>query len=227
MWKLLPWWRKLIWLTAGISVLGSLAAFAASHWVRRCAGPYIVSPDRAQPAQTAIVLGAYVYGKPGTLSDVVKDRVDAAIELYRLGKVDTLLMTGDHGQSDYDEVNWMRVYAEKHGVPREKIFLDHAGFNTYDSMVRARRVFEVRTAVIVTNRFHLERAVFLARSQGIEAQGVVADRRAYLDAAFYEQREFAARCKAFLNVYLLRPAPALLGPPVPITGSAAASHDQD
>jgi SanA protein len=220
-----PLWRKILWFGVWLFFAVAVAAVLANLWVCRRARRFIVGADQVKPAQTAIVLGAYVYGTPGRLSPVLQDRVDTAIELFRAGVVDSLLMSGDHGQDDYDEVNWMRIYAEQKGVPTSKIFLDHAGFNTYDTMVRARRVFQVESAVVVTNRFHLDRAVFLALSQGIRAEGVVADKRGYLDANYYEQREFAARCKAFLNVYLLRPKPAFLGEPVPITGDAAASHD--
>lgn len=196
----------------------------ASSWILYRARPQICSPQEVLPAQTAIVLGAYVYNNKGALSPVLQDRVDSAIALYDAGKVDSLLMSGDHGQDDYDEVNAMRIYAEKKGVPRGKIFLDHAGFNTYQSMVRARKVFQVETAVVVTNRFHLDRAVFLASSQGMRVQGVVADKRSYADD--YELREFLARCKAFLDVYLLRPRPKYLGPAIPITGEATPSHDK-
>lgn len=216
----------MLWLWVGAVVLIVIGAIGCNLWVLRKAGGSIVSADQTQPAQTAIVLGAYVYGRNNLLSAVLKDRVDTAIELYRAGRVHTLLMSGDHGQTDYDEVNAMRLYAESRGVPSERIFLDHAGFNTYDSMTRARQVFQVETAVVVTNRFHLARAVFLANSQGIRAQGVVADRHRYADAEAYEQREFLARVKAFLNVYLLKPGPALGGEPIPITGDARASHDQ-
>lgn len=194
-------------------------------WVHRQARPYVVAAEKVDRAQVGIVLGALVYGKSGRLSPVLEDRVDTAIALYKAGKVERLLMSGDHGESNYDEVNAMRRYARDHGVPDDRIFTDHAGFNTYDTMVRARKVFLVENAVVVTNGFHLDRSVFLARSAGIQAQGVVADKRPYSDAIYNDQREFLARCKAVLNVYLLRPDPAFLGPAIPITGSARASHD--
>ena len=215
----------MLWLFFAL-FFGALAALPAMNgWVHWRARPYIVSAQEVDHAQVAIVLGALVYAKPGKLSPVLQDRVDTAIALYKAGKVDRLLMTGDHGQQNYDEVNSMRVYAEAKGVPDEHIFLDHAGFNTYDSMARARRVFMVDSAVVVTNQFHLDRSVFLARSQGIKAQGVVADMRPYSDANYNDQREFLARCKAVLNV-IWRPDPTFLGPQIPITGDARASHDQ-
>lgn len=202
------------------------AALAANAWVIHKGHRWVRTLGQSAHAQTAIVLGAYVYGTHGKLSPVLQDRVDMGIALFKAGRVDTLLLSGDHGRADYDEVNAMRAYAEQHGVPNQKIFLDHAGFNTYDTMARARRVFLVESAIVVTNRFHLARAMFLAHSQGIQTQGVVADQRVYVDADYNEQREFAARCKAFLYVYLWRPDPTFLGPAIPITGDARASHDQ-
>lgn len=197
-----------------------------SSWVESQGRQGFVELEKADHAQTAIVLGAGVYDG-GALSAVLQDRVDCAIALYHLGKVDSLLMSGDHGYQDYDEVNAMREYAIKHDVPNERIFMDHAGFNTYDTMMRARQIFEVESAVVVTNRFHLARAVFLARHAGIKAQGVVADKHLYAEADWYEQREFLARCKAFLNCYVTRPGPTLGGPPIPITGDARLSHDKE
>ncbi len=217
--------RKMLWLffVLFFGALGS--APLMNWWVHSRARPYVVAPEQVDHAQVGIVLGALVYGKSGRLSPVLEDRVDAAIALYKAGKVERLLMSGDHGQSNYDEVNAMRRYARERGVPDEHIFTDHAGFNTYDTMARARRVFLVENAVVVTNQFHLDRSVFLARSAGIKAQGVVADKRPYTDAYYNDQREFLARCKAVLNVYLVRPDPAFLGPEIPITGSAKPSHD--
>lgn len=209
-----------------LCLLLALATLAANAWVIHCGRRFVLPPDRCAHAQTAIVPGAYVFGKQGRLGTSLQDRVDTAIALFQAGRVDTLLMSGDHGQRDYDEVNAMRGYAEKHGVASGKIFLDHAGFTTYETMVRARRVFQVDSAIVVTNRFHLDRAVFLAKSQGIQAQGVVAEGHADPFASENDQREFSARCKAFLYVYLLRPEPAFLGPVIPITGEAGPSHDQ-
>lgn len=219
--------RKMFWLLILLGLGGLLTAWLMNQWVRYRARPYILPADQVDHAQTAIVLGALVYNKTGGLSPVLQDRVDTAIALYKSGKVDSLLMSGDHGQQSYDEVNSMRAYAARRGVPDQHIFTDHAGFNTYDSMVRARRVFLVDNAVVVTNAFHLDRSVFLARSAGIRAQGVSGDQHQLLelDNQFNDKREFLARCKAVLNVYILRPDPAFLGEAIPITGDASLSHD--
>ncbi|PKM81166.1 MAG: hypothetical protein CVU89_10300 [Firmicutes bacterium HGW-Firmicutes-14] len=184
-------------------------------------GVYI--PGDAPQAETAIVLGARVY-ENGTLSQVLADRMETGIELYRAGKVKKLLLTGDHGQTNYDEVNHMRTYALERGVPEEDIFMDHAGFSTYDSMYRARDVFRVKTAVIVTQEFHLPRALYIARKIGLEASGVPADKRTYAGENYLQFREFLARTKAVAQV-ALHMKPRYLGPEIPIAGDGRATKD--
>lgn len=177
-----------------------------------------------RPAQAALVLGAYVFpdGRPSTM---VEDRLLAAFELYRSGKVKKILLSGDHGTVAYDEVNAMRRFLEEKGVPAEEIFLDHAGFDTYDSMYRARDVFQVRSVVVVTQGFHLPRALWLARRMGLDAEGLVADRWVYDGARYYEAREMLARVKAFME-WAVQRKPVFLGPVIPITGDGRATHDQ-
>jgi SanA protein len=157
---------------------------------------------------------------------MLADRVITGVLLYKEKKVDKLLMTGDHGLVDYDEVNAMRVYAESLGVPAEDIFMDHAGFNTYESMYRAKDVFQVDSALIVTQRYHLPRAVYIARAFGLNAYGVGADRQLYAGMEYYTFREALARGKAFLQVNLIRPEPRFLGAAIPIDGDGRATHDR-
>lgn len=180
--------------------------------------------SEVRQAQAAIVLGAYVFpdGRPSTM---VEDRLLAALELYQADKVDKILLSGDHGTTAYDEVNAMRRFLEEKGIPPEDIFMDHAGFDTYDSMYRARDVFQVRSAVVVTQGFHLPRAVWLARRMGLDAEGVVADRWVYDGARYYAAREILARVKAFAE-WAVQRKPVFLGPVIPITGDGRATHDQ-
>lgn len=204
-------------------VAAGAVALTISFGVRAYGLRHSVAADEAPHAQVAIVLGAGV-DENGVLSAMLADRVATAVALYRAGKVSKLLMSGDHGSRDYDEVNNMRRYAEKHGVPTQDIFMDHAGFNTYDTMVRARKVFQVESALVVTQAFHLPRAVYLARSQGIDATGVSADRRPYLDPLYFEVRDAAARLKDFFLVNVIHPEPRFLGPALPITGDGRTSQ---
>lgn len=184
----------------------------------------IVPAADAMQAEAVVVLGALVF-PDGSLSPMVQDRLESAYDLYRAGKAKKILISGDHGQADYDEVNAMRRYLEQKGIPPADIFMDHAGFDTYDSMYRTRDVFQARNVIVVTQRFHLPRALWIAQRLGLNPQGVVADRRHYGGSAYYALREMLARIKAFGEVALHR-KPVYLGPVIPIHGDGRATHDQ-
>lgn len=181
--------------------------------------------DELDKAQCVIVLGAKVYSED-SLCAVLQDRVDYAIKIYKAGKADKLLFTGDHGRTEYDEVNAMMNYAILEGVPEEDIFLDHAGFSTYESMYRAKEVFCVRDAIVVTQKFHISRAVYTAEKMGIEANGVNSDPRKYLNATYDALRESLARVKDFFIVNITKPEPTYLGDEIPITGDSSTTHDK-
>lgn len=206
---------------ATAAVVAATAGVNAWVWWR---GHALVAPaSRVRPAQAALVLGALVFpdGRP---SEMLADRLATALDLYRSGKVKKILVSGDHGRADYDEVNAMRRYLEAQGVPAEDIFMDHAGFDTYNSLYRARDVFEVRRVIIVTQAFHLPRALYIARGLGVEAQGVSADRHVYPREAYYEVREMGARLKAWAMV-AVRANPVFLGPVIAIDGDGRRTHD--
>lgn len=181
--------------------------------VRLFAYPFIYTEETLPPMPTAIVLGASTMSN-GTLSVVFRDRVTTAIALYKSGKVSTILITGDNGNKYYNEVTPAGEYMVANGVPREVIFLDYAGFDTYSSMYRARDIFNVKEAIIVTQSFHLSRAVFIARRLGIDAYGLGSDHHQYRFKN--DVREVVANVKAVLDVVLHR-KPKYLGEEVPIT----------
>ncbi|MFA6018458.1 MAG: ElyC/SanA/YdcF family protein [Patescibacteria group bacterium] len=191
--------------------------------VVRNAARFIVSEDEVAHAPIAIVLGAGVK-ESGDPSDMLRDRLLTAVDLYHRGVVDKLLLSGDNGQIEYDEVNAMRIFVLAQNVPAEDIFLDHAGFDTYDSMVRAREVFGISSAIIVTQKYHLARALFLGRTEGIDAYGVIADRQRYLGAIRYQFREIFADVKAVLSV-VFNVSPTYLGVPIDSTGDGRATWD--
>ncbi len=172
----------------------------------------------------AIVLGARVM-KDGTPSHALEDRLHAALDLWRARKIERILVTGDHGEQGYNEVASMHRWLTQRGVPPERIFTDHAGFRTFDSMVRAAEIFEVKEAVVCTQRFHLARSIYLARQHGIDAVGLVADRRVYAKRRKDARREFLARVVAFLDVQVWGREPKFLGPKIPIQGRPEASYD--
>ncbi len=205
--------RRWMWWT--LLPLAALGVGMGALWLRQMAYIY-ASPEAAPPAPVAIVFGAAVYpgGRP---SPVLADRVMTAVDLYRQGKVRHLLLSGDNRFVYYDEPGAMMRLARDLGVPERALQPDYAGRRTYDTCYRARHIFGVRRAILVTQRFHLPRAVFTCRALGIKAVGVVADRRAYPPAtrAWWTLREAAAWVRAVLDVYLLRPTP-VLGPPIPL-----------
>ena len=168
-----------------------------------------------------LVLGCSVRDD-GSPSAMLADRLIVGNRLYQSGVSGRLLMSGDHGQDDYDEVNTMKDYAVRAGIDPEDIFCDHAGFNTYASIYRARDVFQVRRMVIVTQRYHLYRALYIAEKLGIEAYGVSADERVYRGQTVRDIREIAARCKAYIYCIFM-PEPKYLGDPVPIQGSGSST----
>ena len=163
-----------------------------------------------------IVLGARVY-EDGTPCTVLKDRLDTGIDLYRAGVSDRLLLSGDHGKVDYDEVTAMKAYAMEQGVSEKDIFLDHAGFSTYETMYRAATIFGAQSCVVVTQRYHLSRAVYLADTMDMETYGVEADREPYQRIRYFEAREALARVKDVIFA-AVRPEPTYLGTPISLDG---------
>ncbi len=211
----------LIIFTAGIVLFAGINVFMVLY-----ANRYILTPEEAaqKNVDCALVLGAQVWSTG--LSSMLEDRVLTGIELYESGATNRLLMSGDHGREHYDEVNSMKRYAVDKGVPADDIFMDHAGFSTYESAYRAKAVFEVESAILVTQKYHLYRAVFLARAMGIEAYGVAADRRDYRNDLYNNTRESLARVKD-LFMAIFRPEPTYLGDSIPIWGSGSLTDDSD
>ncbi len=188
-------------------------------WVRaRAAGRIYTSIGAAPPVPIALVLGAGLW-RDGSPTQALYDRVATAVDLYKGGKVKKLLMSGDNRFVDYNEPAAMKNLALQLGVPGEDIVLDYAGRRTYDSCYRAKEIFEVKQAVIVTQRFHLDRALFLCDALGVESVGLVADRRTYPSSRWWELREVLATAAAWWDVNIRHPVP-VLGEKLPIQVSA-------
>ncbi len=185
--------------------------------------PAAPAAESGAPYQAVIVLGARVW-RDGSPSDILRDRLVTGLDVYRSGRAGKIIVSGDHGRQSYDEVNAMRLWLMEAGVPAEDIFMDHAGFNTYDSMLRASRIFGVRRAVVITQDFHLPRAVWLAQQAGIEAIGLKADRHRYRKEHWNNFRESLARVKAAVDVASGRD-PKYLGPAIAIEGDGRQTWD--
>lgn len=171
-----------------------------------------------------IILGAGVWDKD-TPSPMLNDRLLRGIELFKSGASPKLLMSGDHGQVDYDEVNVMKSFAIRAGIDSKDIFMDHAGFSTYESVYRAKEIFGVHKVIIVTQGYHLYRALYIAKQLGIEAYGVASDQQVYNGQQNRELREILARNKDFINVILKTP-PTYGGEAIPINGNGNMTNDK-
>ena len=155
----------------------------------------------------------------------LQDRLNVGISLYQAGAAPKLLMSGDHGRVEYDEVNTMKLWAMNRGIPAEDVFMDHAGFSTYESMYRARDVFQAQRIIIVTQEFHLSRAVYVARALGLDAYGAASSERVYGTEKADNSREFLARVKDFFTA-ILKPDPTYLGDPIPVSGNGNLTNDK-
>ncbi len=205
-------------LAAAGTVIGVNAAICAAVRSR------IIAPDTAYytAADCILILGAGVR-EDGSPSHMLEDRLLTGIDLYENGITKTLLMSGDHGREEYDEVNCMKDYAVNAGIPAEDIFMDHAGFSTYESLYRARDVFGAGKIIIVTQEYHLYRALYVADALGLDAVGVSADLRTYYGQSLRETRELAARVKDWLYT-IFQPLPTYLGSPIDLTGDGAVTN---
>ncbi len=179
-------------------------------------------PDNLQ-FDCILVLGCGVKddGRP---SDMLADRLKRGVALYQSGAAPKLLMSGDHGRAEYNEVGTMKQYAIDAGIPSTDVFMDHAGFSTYESIYRARSIFGVQRILIVTQEYHLPRALYIAKSFGLQAYGVAADYRTYRGQTMRDIREILARVKDF-GTSLFQPAPTFSGPAIPINGSGDLTND--
>lgn len=170
-----------------------------------------------------IILGAGIWGdKP---SPMLEDRLLEGISLYENNVSKKIIMSGDHGREEYDEVNIMKKFAIEKSVPSEDIFMDHAGFSSYESIYRAKEIFGANKIVIVTQKYHLYRALYIANQLGIEAYGVGADPRQYVGATYRELREILARNKDFVKC-IFKPEPTYLGDTIPVSGNGDITNDE-
>ncbi len=205
---------------AALCVIGAVYVFSINAYVKNTTKDSIITPERASELEDVdciIVLGCFV--KPsGVPSDMLYDRIKMGNELYLSKAAPKIIMSGDHGQVEYDEVSTMKAYAVDAGVPSEDVFCDHAGFSTYESIYRAKEIFGADKVIIVTQEYHLHRALYVAKSLGIDAYGVSADYRTYAGQIGRDLREILARNKDFITS-IFKPEPTYLGESIPINGN--------
>ena len=212
--------KKLVIALLCLALLGVGAVFGVNGYVKHVGGAAILTAEQAAELDgidCIIVLGCQVKAN-GVPSDMLRDRLTRGIELYTLGAAPKLLMSGDHGRVEYDEVGTMKQYAIDAGIPSTDIFKDHAGFSTYETVYRAKEVFDARRVIIVTQEYHLYRALYIAEKLGLDAYGVASDYHTYVGQSMREGREILARCKDFA-ISVWKPEPTFLGDVIPVSGS--------
>jgi len=216
--------RRILKTFVFLGLTASLAVGGINLYMCGTVRDLIVPPETAYytEADCILILGAGVRDD-GSPSHMLEDRLLTGIDLCENGLTQTLLMSGDHGQKEYDEVNCMKNYAAAAGIPPEDIFMDHAGFSTYESLYRAKEVFGAEKIIIVTQKYHLYRALYVAQSLGLAAVGVSADLRTYYGQSMRETRELAARVKD-LGYTIFKPLPTYLGDPIDLTGDGSVTN---
>lgn len=216
--------RKIIAAVVCAAIICGAAAIGINFYVVTKATPYILTADEAGEGYDCIlVLGCGVHGD--TPSHMLEDRLLQGVELYHSGASAKMIMSGDHGREHYDEVNVMKDFAIERGVESSDIFMDHAGFSTYESMYRAKEIFQAEKILIVTQKYHLYRAVYNARALGLDAYGVASDPRTYVGQTYRSIREVLARNKDFIYS-IIKPEPTYLGEAIPVNGNGDLTNDK-
>lgn len=195
-------------------------------YVKNSVKDKIISEDEAAKlkADCILVLGAGVRAD-GSPSPMLEDRLLQGISLYKMGASGKLLMSGDNTKKYYDEVNTMKSYALDKGIASEDVFMDHAGISTYDSVYRAKEIFQADKIIIVTQKYHLYRALYISESLGLEAYGVSANPRIYAGQSLRDFREILARAKDFVKC-IYKPAASILGEAIPVSGDGNVTNDR-
>ncbi len=216
--------KKIIIAVICIGIVCMAAVMGINFFVVKSSEKYVLDmKDAGEGYDCVLVLGCAVWGdRP---SHMLEDRLLVGIELCKNGASEKLLVSGDHGTEEYDEVNVMKTFATDRGLASEDVFMDHAGFSTYESMYRARDIFKAKKILIVTQEYHLYRAVFVARRLGLDAYGVPSDLRDYGGQIFRDIREILARNKDLVYT-IIQPEPTYLGNEISLNGNGNETNDK-
>ena len=218
--------KPIVMILLCLALVGVIALCSINGYVKSVAKERIVTVEKTanlEDVDCIIVLGCQVRDD-GTLSHMLRDRLMRGLEVYHAGAAPKLLMSGDHGRKEYDEVNAMKQYAIENGVPSEHVFMDHAGFSTYETVYRAKEIFEADKVIIITQEYHLYRALYIADKLGLEAYGVSADLNKYAGQSMRDFREILARCKDWA-MCIFKPEPTYLGESIPVNGNGDVTND--
>lgn len=214
-------YKTVIFVVLGIVLLIGIAAVSLSVYMVKATEKNIFTADtfkNDEKADCILILGAGV--KDGKPKPMLRDRLLTGIELYKSGAAEKIIMSGDHGRADYDEVNVMRAFALEQGVRAEDIFLDHAGFSTYDSVYRAKNIFGAENIIIVSQKYHLYRALYISEKLDVKAAGVSANLNTYGGQLKRDIREIIARDKDFFKC-IVKPEAEIMGDKIPLDGDGS------
>lgn len=217
--------KRLIIACFCLGAAGLLVLIGINALIKGAVQDRIVESNKIpiEEADCIMVLGCQVK-EGGEPSHMLRDRLQRGVEVYELDVSEKLLMSGDHGRTDYNEVETMKRYAIDEGVDSENVFMDHAGFSTYESIYRAKKVFGVKKMIIITQEYHLYRALYIAEQLGIEAYGVASDYHTYVGQSMRDLREVLARAKDFVTT-IVKPDPTYLGDFIDIHGNGNITND--
>lgn len=218
--------HKLIIIMMVVMIILILEMFLINYFVVSKTKSKIISEDEATNlnADCILILGAGVWQNGP--SPMLEDRINEGIALYQKGASKKILMSGDHTKVNYDEVNVMKKFAMDKGINSEDIFMDHAGISTYDSIYRVKEIFKAKKIIIVTQEYHLYRALYIAESLGIEAYGVKSNPREYAGQMMRDLREVVARDKDFI-MCIFKPKSKFLGDTISLVGNGDVTNDKD
>lgn len=211
-----------------LCVVGAGSIFILDAIVTGSTKDNILTQEQAAQLENVdciLVLGCGVHDD-GSPSDMLHDRLKRGVALFEAGASPKLLMSGDHGRVGYDEVDAMKTFAVEAGIASEDVFMDHAGFSTYESMYRAKEIFQAKKIIIVSQEYHLYRAIYIAEQLGMEAYGVSANYRNYRNQSAMDTREVLARVKDAVTC-VFKPEPTYLGEAIPIWGDGNLTNDEN
>ena len=217
--------KRTVIICVCLGVLGLITLLGINGYIKHTVKERIVESESLpkEDVDCILILGCQVK-ESGEPSHMLRDRLQRGVEVYNLGATDKLLMSGDHGRTDYNEVKTMKQYAIDEGIDSENIFMDHAGFSTYESVYRAKEVFGVKKMIIITQEYHLYRALYIAKQLGIEAYGVASDYHIYVGQGMRDLREVLARTKDFVTT-IIKPKATYCGDFIDIHGDGNITND--
>ncbi|MXO05918.1 ElyC/SanA/YdcF family protein [Flavobacterium sp. HBTb2-11-1] len=215
--------KKYFKIALYLAIIGLIAVVSVNYYVKSSTKTKIYYSAKKFPKNdVGIIFGAGINGNQP--SKYLKDRLDAGIMLWKAKRINKILLSGDNGRDEYDELTVMKNYCYNHGVDTTKIFIDYAGFDTYSTMYRAKHIFKIKRATLISQKYHLNRAIYIGQKLGIKCVGYSANKGEYLGYKYVCFREYGSIFKSFFDVLRNR-EPRFLGTQIDINGESNFSKE--